>query len=1053
MLHAKSLWTDILREIWRSRTRFLSILAIIALGTGFFAGIKVTAPDMKQMAQNYYDAQQLMDIRLVSTIGFDDDDVTAVRAVSGIQGVMPSYTYDLFVQSDTLNATMRIYSLPKEQGGADDINRPVLREGRLPTQAGECALDYNAAIKDDISLGDTITLTAPSKDTDLSDVLTATELTVTGLVDSPVYIALERGSTTVGNGKLDGYVLVTPDTFCLEVYTDLFITLQKDGIPVQSEAYDTLIDEKSQQLEQTVTQSVTDRYNRLLAEAQQKIDDAQTELDDAKAQADQELADARQQLEDAKAELKKGESAYYSQKKKFEQGIQDGQEQLSAAQQQLDEQHNDLQAAVQLQQALAGLAANPAAMATAEGQALIAQSAGLDAGLPALFQAYIASLDPTVLATINQALAAVQASLADSQTQLTQAQAQLDEQSAALEKQKSQGQQALNQAWQKIIHARADLKQGQEDYTKAEAEAEEKIIDGQDEIDKARRDMLDIEKPSFFVLDRTANPGYSGFDTDADRVDAIAKIFPAFFILIAGLVSLTTMTRMVEEQRTQIGTLKALGYSRTSIMSKYLIYAVLASLCGSFPGLAIGFRLFPTVIIEAYRMMYSIPGTVTPFRWDYALWSALAAVVCTASAALMACYRELVSNPAQLMRPKAPKAGKRIFLERITFIWKRLSFIRKVTMRNLLRYKKRLLMSVLGVAGCTALMLAGFGLQDSITAILDLQFQDIIHYDVVAALDGDITAAQQGELDTALDGAAQVQGAMDVQQETLFISHGRVKKEAAVTVPIHPEKMSDFVTLRERIGGKSLTMGDDGVIINEKLALLLGVQVGDTIEINDTDRKTVSVTVDSITENYVNNYVYMTPALYETIYGYAPQCNTVLIRMVQGADDGQFDALAETLLHQDGVLGVVNMHDSITNFENVMVSLNKIVMVLIVAAGSLALIVLYNLTNINVTERIREIATLKVLGFYDNEASAYISRENTISSVLGILLGLAGGILLHRFVVHTAEVDMVMFGRHIKAMSYVYAGALTMIFTELVNLVFHFKLKKVNMVESLKSVE
>ncbi|MDD4797594.1 MAG: hypothetical protein PHO66_07485, partial [Eubacteriales bacterium] len=379
-----SLWKDSLREIWRTRTRFLSILAIVALGAGFFSGIKATAPNMKAMAQTYYDTQRLMDIRLVSTIGFDDDDVAAVRGVDGLDGVMAGYTYDLFAQTGTVSATLRVYSLPAHAGTRDDINRPVLRQGALPTRPGECALDYSAALRDDIAVGDTLTLAAPG-DADLSDVLCVSQLTVTALVDSPLYISLERGSTTVGNGRLDGYLLVTADTFCIDVYTDLFITLDKSDLPSGSAALDAAIDDKSDQLEQVATRSVTGRYDRLLADARQKIDDAQQELDDAKAQADSELLDAAAQLSDAEEELKQGEATYYAQKKQFEQGIADGEAQISAAGQQLQQQRAQLDAAGQLQQALTALMANPAALASAEGQALIAQSASLDANLPALF--------------------------------------------------------------------------------------------------------------------------------------------------------------------------------------------------------------------------------------------------------------------------------------------------------------------------------------------------------------------------------------------------------------------------------------------------------------------------------------------------------------------------------------------------------------------------------------------------------------------------------------------------------------------------------------------
>ncbi|MDD3243965.1 MAG: ABC transporter permease [Eubacteriales bacterium] len=1054
MKRPNALFKDTLREIWKTRNRFLSILAIVALGTGFFAGIKATAPDMLQTADNYYARRHLMDIRLISTIGFDEDDVAAVRQTQGISGVQPSYTYDLYLQTDTVNECVKAISMGNLRAAADYLNRPVVTQGKLPTQPGECAVDAYAAQKAEIKVGDTITLAPAGDEKNLDDVLAQTAYTVVGLAQSPMYVSLDRGNTNVGNGQLSGFVLLSESSFVMPVYTDLFITLDYDAQTVTDADYDTLISAKSDELESVMTTSVTARYHDLLDEAKQKIEDAQTTLDEEETKARAELADAARELEDGRAKIKSGLSTYTQSKNTYQEAIAQAEEQLQNGQTEIDTKENELAQAHTLCSSLLAMGTDPATLSGAQGQALIAASGALNAQLPQLYAAYLADPTSVVLkAQIEQSLAALSASLSQSDAALAQAKTDLAQASVDLETQRAQGKKQLQNAWAKLQTAQQELADGEQSYAEGEQELEDKLAQGRADIAQARKDLADIDEPSFYVLDRTGNVGYTDFTDDALRVDAIAKIFPVFFILIAALVCLTTMTRMVEEQRTQIGTLKALGYSRGQIMIKYILYAVLASLLGALPGLAIGFTVLPKVIYDAYTMMYTVPDMVLPFRWDYALWCTLAAMVCTGAAALAACWRELTSTPAALMRPAAPKAGKRVLLEKVTFLWNRLSFLQKVTVRNLLRYRKRLLMSVLGVAGCTALMVAGFGLKDSISAILDLQFTDIIHYDVVAALDADVTEQRGTELSQYADSLPESREVLSVCQETLFVSGENGKKEATVTVPGDPSAFPDYVSLQTRVGRTPLTLGDSGVIINEKLSLLLGVKVGDTLHIHDTDRKTVDVTITGITENYVRNYVYMTPALYEALYGYAPQDNALLIRMNDSQDAAAFDAMAEQLLGQTDVLGVVNMRDSIESFRNVMKSLDKIVLVLIIAAGSLAFIVLYNLTNINVTERTREIATLKVLGFYDNESSAYINRENIISSFLGMLVGLAAGVLLHKFVVQTSEVDLVMFGRTLRATAFLYAGVLTMVFTFVVNAVFHFKLKKIDMVESLKSIE
>ena len=533
-------------------------------------------------------------------------------------------------------------------------------------------------------------------------------------------------------------------------------------------------------------------------------------------------------------------------------------------------------------------------------------------------------------------------------------------------------------------------------------------------------------------------------------MDRIAAVFPVFFILVAALVCLTTMTRMVEEHRTQMGTLKALGYGKGAIIAKYLVYALSASFFGSIIGLLIGFKLFPTIIFNAYRIMYILPDCLTPFRWGYAILCTLAALACTGLTALAACYRALSESPAQLMRPKAPRSGKRVLLERFTPLWRRLSFLQKVTARNLFRYKKRILMTVVGISGCTALMVAGFGLQHAIASVVDMQYDEIFLYDAMAVFDEEITSDEQQEIAQQLNNSSLVEESMAVRQSTIDISRAGVTKNLYLFVPEDPQALSDYVALRHRGDGETITLPEEGAVLTEKMARLLDVEVGDTVTLSPDSGQSYSVQVVDITENYTLNLIYLSPSQYEALWGQPVSYNGFLVNMTSDATE---DALSSQLLTNNNILMINYTASSGSQFHDIVDSLNYIVLVLIVCAGALAFVVLYNLANINIEERVREIATIKVLGFYDGEVSAYIYRENILSSLMGMVAGLFLGIPFLRFVIHTSEVDAVMFNPALDAPTFLFSALLTLLFTIVVNIAMHFRLKRVDMVQSLKSIE
>lgn len=585
------------------------------------------------------------------------------------------------------------------------------------------------------------------------------------------------------------------------------------------------------------------------------------------------------------------------------------------------------------------------------------------------------------------------------------------------------------------------------------ADAKEKLAEAKGKLVEGERQLEALELPKIYVTDRSANPGYAEYKDNAERLSAIASVFPVFFFLIAALVSLTTMTRMVEEHRLQIGTLKALGYGKNDIMAKFLVYGTIASLAGSAVGLAVGFSLLPVIIFNAYSSLYNLPDLIKSFYPSYSVISVIVALVCTTLTAWFAVRVELRANASVLMRPKAPKSGQRIMLERITWVWKRLSFAQKVTARNLFRYKQRMFMTVFGVAGCTALILTGFGLKDSIGGIAPQQFGTIMKYDALVALHTDADKAVQGSYEQLLAANPEITGTLEVAQETVTArAKGVNDQDVNLFIPAATDSLSDFVRLRDRVSGEGRTLTDEGAVISEKLAKLYGIKPGDSLTLVNSKNASFNVHVKGIAENYVLHYVYMTPAYYTSVFGKEPVFNTTLLNYT--AQDGAWeDKFGEQLTENEGVAAVSFSSSVGSAFDETMKSMDVVTLVLIVSAAALAFVVLYNLTNINVSERIRELSTIKVLGFYDNEVTMYIYRENILLTLLGIAAGSGLGIVLHSYVLQTAELDATMFAPIIHWPSYIYAALLTMVFSGIVMAFMHRKLKRIHMIEALKSVE
>ena len=768
---------------------------------------------------------------------------------------------------------------------------------------------------------------------------------------------------------------------------------------------------------------------------QAQIDGAQAELTAKKS----ELAQTRAELESSLGQINEG----FSQIKEQEETLSRTEAQLNEGQEELDKGKKELETKkAELSAAKEEIAVNQATLDDGQSQ-LDSARAQLSSGRQQLEEKQ---------AQLNAGQAEIQANT----EKLTSSQAELDANEQKLldgEKEIRENEQKLKDAKKDLEDAKKKLSDGKKEYQDGKKEADDKIAEAQQKIEDAQKEVDDIETPEWIISDRNDLPEYSDFGDNAERLKNIGKVFPMIFFLVAALISLTTMTRMVEEQRTQIGTMKALGYGKASIASKYLSYAFLATVGGSIAGVLFGEKVLPFIIIQAYGIMYWNIGDHMQLDYElqYALIASGAAVICTMGATLFSCAKTLAETPASLMRPPAPKEGKRILIERSSFIWKHLSFSWKSSMRNLFRYKKRLFMTIFGIAGSMGLMLVGFGLYDSIMDIALLQYDQIQHYDAMVINDEDATDSQEKDLLKFLDGNSEIDHYTRVQLTKMTAPKEKGSVSIYVYVPENTENFKEDVTLRDRKSHEQYELTDDGAVICEKTASLIGVKAGDKITLEKDNRK-YKVKITAVTENYMGHYVYMTPPCYEKTFGEKPEYSSTVYTMKEDAES-DLETLGNAILKYPAALSISYTSSTAGQVERMLGSLGAVIWVLIISAGMLAFVVLYNLNNINITERQRELATLKVLGFYDGEVSQYVFRENILLSFIGILAGAVFGILLHRYVITTVEVDAVMFGRNIKPISFVYSGIITFGFSMFVNMVMHFKLKKINMVESLKSVE
>lgn len=846
--------------------------------------------------------------------------------------------------------------------------------------------------------------------------------------------------------------------------------------------------------------------------AQEELDDAKAQIDDGEAkltEAKQQIADGKSQISSAKTTLNSKDDELTEAKTQYSSGLkkwQEGTEAYEAGLAQFEVAKPE--ALEEIAKGEAGLEAYRKQLdeAKKEAQGKLKELEGQ--------LAYIMSLEPgpededyeelhqkweeqygasieqleTGISEVNKELETLETqeqdyqskltALNNSKAELTAKEQQLADTKAALDSSKQQlsdaysqiesGKGQLASGWAQIDEKEQELASGEAEiaenettledakaeYEEGKKEAEDEIADGEAKIADAEEELAEIEDPKWYVYDRSNLPEHDGYGENADRMRAIGKVFPVIFFLVAALISLTSMTRMVEEQRTQIGTMKALGYSKWAIVSKYLGYALLATAGGSIIGLLIGEKVLPFIIIYAYGIMYQhIPEILVPYDWAYAIEASIAAVACTMFATVFSCYRELGEQPAALMRPPAPKIGKRVLLEYVGFIWKRFNFTWKSTIRNLMRYKKRFFMTIFGIGGCMALMLVGYGIRDSVFEIADIQYTEIQTYDGNLILKENLSEDEHQELTDSLEQNQDITRFMDAYMKNLVLTKDGHERETYVMVLGQPKDSEKYVHFHDRKTKEAYELSDDGAIISEKTAKLLNAKVGDTISVKDENEGNKDIVIQNICENYMGHYLYMTPKYYEKVYGEKPEYNTVLFSVQDSYTREQMEEAGEKILERDEVLSLSYMKDIEKRLNDMLKSLNLVIIVLIVSAGMLAFVVLYNLNTINIAERKRELATLRVLGFYNPEVAAYVYRENILLTLIGTIVGAGLGKILHLFIIETVEVPAAMFGRIINLPSYIYSFLFTILFSMIVNGVMYFKLRKIDMVESLKSIE
>ena len=1003
------------RKIWKSKGRFLSLILIVILGTSFFAGVRETASDMIKTLDNYYDETNLYDFKIVSTMGLTDDDIKSLDKIDGIKKIEGTYSFDTLIDGNAVKIS-----------ALSNISKPTLVKGRMPKKNNECLGEegyYN--------IGDTIKI---EDDTYLNN----NSCKIVGTVNSSSYIYENKGISTVGDGKLDSLIYTSKDNFKLDYYTEIYIEVDNAKEELSySDSYDLLIDKVNKKLMKLKPLRETARYEEILKNAMDKVAERENELNRVKSENETKFNDALTELNSNKIKLDEGLEEYNS-------NLNTLNKTKESTESQLNNGFNALESAkTEFNNALS----NAGLTVDSLGPTLDTTNTAITE-----LEKQLEGLDPSdsLYETLNARLNELKnnktniETLISTNNTLTEQENTLNSSLSTWNREYSKALKELNSAKREIDNGYIELEQGYEEYNTNYNLYLEEVSNYENKINDAKNEIQNIEKPVWYLLTREDLTGYTSFYESATKVDSIAAVFPIFFILIAFLMAFNTMNRMIEEERSEIGAFISLGIRKSTISFSYLLYVFIACILGLVIGLSIGYTLIPRILYTVYSASFTIPKLITYANPYACLIIVLTTIILMSLVVFITLVKDFRLAPATILRPESPKNGKKILLERIKPLWKHLSFSWKITLRNLFRYKKRIFMTVLGIAGCTALLLTGFGIKDSLSDLLDIQYGNITHYDATLVLNDDVN--DDDVIKSLTDNNITAYTKTSISSFTFKANNKNL--DFTLIAFMNDTNIDDYITLKT-LDGNSLSLSNNGVIITEKMSELLNAKVGENISIRDSDNRLYIVKVSGICENYIGNFMYMNNTYYEEIFD-DDNYNSYLVNLDNSINK---EKLSNNLLETKYFGAIQYTEDNMDMFNDIIAGMNNIVYLIIIFSSFLAITVLYNLTIININERKREIATLKVLGFKDKEVSSYVYRETIILTIIGIIVGIFLGFSLNTFVLMIAETDEILFIKTIKPLSYILSFIIIVAFSIIVQIVTYFILKRIDMIDSLKSVE
>lgn len=981
------LFKNSIKKIFKSFGRFISISIIIMLGIGFFLGLKEATPGMFYTADTYYDDKKLMDYKVTSTYGLTEEDILSLKELKNVEKVIPTYSIDVLSNGKSI----RLHAIE------EDVNNVEIVSGVMPNNINECLADVN-----NYELGETIVFD------ETSEYLNINGCKVVGTIKSPLYIFSSYGISNVGDGKLSSFIFINKDAFNYEYYTESYIiakgttetnSYEESYNEVSNKLYEELIELKP------IRESI--RYEEIKKEAYDEIAKIQNELNDEISENEQKLNDAKKELDDAQETLNKTKEETLA-------TIEENYNKLENSKKLIEEQLNSYSINInEIDETILMIEENV--------NTLKEQLNYLE---PVSEEYKLVENQITNLETQKNTLINIQTNLKTVEDGLEE-----------LEQQK-------NNFYARINKEQAKINDGYEEYYAGVTELESAKKDAEEKIKTALKEVEEIEKPKWYLLDRNDSTGYQNYKDDAEKVEAISKILPVFFILIALLMCLNTLARLIEEERTEIGVLQSNGFGKAKIISSYLYYVLFSSIIGMIFGIILSYMVISKLIYGVFTANYYLPSyqiIVDPITLTTVVITTLLLMIVVTT---YTCNKELKCKPAELLRPKAPKSGKKIFIEKISFIWKRFSFMSKITTRNLFRYKKRIIMTILGVSGCTALLLTGFGLNDSINIISKIQYENIIKYDEMVTLKNNITSVDE-KIETLLE-ENNINDYTLINQNTYTYTYDNKEETVYLIVPENKSDINKYIDLTSINDDEEAELSDNGVVITSQMAEQLNVTIGENISIRNSDNELFLLRVDDIVYNYVSHYIYITPNYYQSIFNQEIEYNNILLK-------GNIDDSIN--LEEYDIYLITETSEIVDTFDDLIKNINKLIVLIIVCASLLAFAVLYNLTIINVTERKREIATFKVLGFNSKEIFVFIYRETFMLTVIGSLLGLILGVFLHKYVIYTAQTGNILFLYNIKWYSYLLSLIITIILSLIVQLIINKTIKKIDMIDSLKYTE